>query len=478
MVKRISELTPAQEAHLNEWEDRWTAIHLRTDAADREKFAQGAQGCYRAARLEWHNNIVWVSSPLVVFLASSVAAFVIAMRHRGIVNHAMDKAVDDLVSVAIGAPAISDAMCRAVHDAVNAAVNGSVNAAVTVAANGHMNDAVFDVMYRDTVTRDICRAVGDDIDRAIDLAVSFSLCHSANDAGDDPVHRAVNDAVDDAIQVATRRPVDDTRGYAAAHQAIAEAGKLENIFGTPFAFRFGASTTCPGSFFREVCGLELPRDLWERRLAYEATEEAAYSWYAHQNFVIACERPTAIHRELTNPSVTRGKDSHRLHCPDGPAVAFQDGWGVYAIHGVQIPFKQRHIVERPETITVAEIEAEENAEIRRMMIDRYGPVRYFVDSGATVVCELGADEPVAGLRTGRLLRKDVPRHEPIIYADLLNSTPEPDGTVKRYMLRVDPDAYGGKAARNLHAAVASTWRNADGSLHFSDYRDYAPVFES
>jgi hypothetical protein len=227
-----------------------------------------------------------------------------------------------------------------------------------------------------------------------------------------------------------------------------------------------------------VCGQDDFVGNQQAKLAYEAMSETAYAWYAHPDFVMACERPSFFHRELTDPAVTRGWRSHRLHCDDGPAVMFQDGWGVYAIHGVQIPFKQRHIVERPETITVAEIEAEKNAEIRRVMIDRYGPARYVADSGATVVCELGADEPAVGLRCARLLRKEVPNDEPIIYADLLNSTPEPDGTVKRYMLRIDPRAYDGEASRNLLAAVASTWRNADGSLYFKDWRDYAPGFES
>ncbi|MDR0481271.1 MAG: hypothetical protein LBG66_05230, partial [Gallionellaceae bacterium] len=207
----------------------------------------------------------------------------------------------------------------------------------------------------------------------------------------------------------------------------------------------------------------------------------AFCWYPLRDFAVVCERPVVFHRESASLQAVWG--THSLHCADGPVVAFQDGWGVYAIHGVRIPFRQRHIVERPETITVEEIEAEENTEIRRVMIDRYGPARYVADSGATVVCELGADHPIVGLRTARLLRKDVPgdeedEGEPIIYADLLNSTPEPDGTVKRYMLRIDPEAYGGEASRNLLAAVASTWRNADGSLHFKDWRDYAPVFES
>jgi len=145
---------------------------------------------------------------------------------------------------------------------------------------------------------------------------------------------------------------------------------------------------------------------------------------------------------------------------------------------VQIPFKQRHIVEKPWLITVSDIEAERNAEIRRVMIDRYGPARYAADSGATIVHELPADHAMVGLRTARVLRKEVPDDEPIIYVDLLNSTPEPDGSVKRYQLRVDPNAYDGEAAKNAHAAAASTWRNADGSMAYKRWQDYVPAAES
>jgi hypothetical protein len=46
------------------------------------------------------------------------------------------------------------------------------------------------------------------------------------------------------------------------------------------------------------------------------------------------------------------------------------------------------------------------------------------------------------------------------------------------MLRCDPNAYGGDATRNAHAAAASTWRNADGSLACKRWQDYAPGAES
>lgn len=112
------------------------------------------------------------------------------------------------------------------------------------------------------------------------------------------------------------------------------------------------------------------------------------------------------------------------------------------------------------------------------MITRYGSARYLKDSGATIVHELPDDHPIKGLRTARLLAKEVPGDETIVMIDLLNSTPEPDGSTKRYQLRVDPNAYGGEASRDAHAAAASTWRAPDGSLAFKKPADYTPAFES
>ena len=136
------------------------------------------------------------------------------------------------------------------------------------------------------------------------------------------------------------------------------------------------------------------------------------------------------------------------------------------------------MIEDRSTITVARIEAETNAEVRRVMIDLYGSKRYLIDSGATVIQELAPDHYIVGLRTARLLRKEVPNDETIIMVDVLNSTPEPDGSVKRYQLRIDPSAYEGLASRDCLAAVASTWRMPDGSLAFKRPQDYQPVFES
>lgn len=291
------------------------------------------------------------------------------------------------------------------------------------------------------------------------------------------VRGAVDDAVGDAVDGAVRGAVRD-----AVEGAVKEVIKQRwnYYFGGqlwPGGYWWGGAFT---SFFREVCGLTLEGDLWDRGRAYEQTIENACWWYPHRDFLMVCERPTTINRELVNPERPRGIGSHRLHRTDGPAVAWPDGWGVYAIHGVQLP---GWIIEHPERITVNYIEREGNAEIRRTMIERYGWARYIADSKCQVVDECASDHAIRGLRGAKLLRKELAGEpEPIIYLSMVNSSPEPDGHYKTYLERIDPKAYGGAAARNCHAAMASRWRyrddNGELQLSFPRYQDYRPSAES
>lgn len=220
---------------------------------------------------------------------------------------------------------------------------------------------------------------------------------------------------------------------------------------------------------RDVLGLRLP--VYEKYAAWEGCALNAGFRMVHENFCIVSDRP----------DVLRIDGQNRPHNLDGPSHRWRDGWALYFVNGVRIAYDKRYIVEDPSRITWQEIDREQNSEIRRAMIERYGADRYVLDSGAKVVHTMPADHPIVGLRTARLLRKEVPEDEPIVMIDLLNSTPEPDGTVKRYMLRVDPNAYGGKAGTDCHAAAASTWRigvGRDAKLAFPNYKDYRPSAES
>ena len=192
-------------------------------------------------------------------------------------------------------------------------------------------------------------------------------------------------------------------------------------------------------FFREACGLEKETEilhgLW--------SQAKSAGWYLpHQNICWVSERH----------NICRLDDQNRIHSLSGPAVAFPDGWSIYAVHGVRVPSQ---IIEHPGTITIAQIESETNTEIRRVMLDSYGIDRYLLDAGVT---------PIHSDNFGALFRKELPDDEPLVIVKVRNATPEPDGSVKDYFLRVPP------SITTAHDAIAWTFG--------LDKKQYTPLAES
>ena len=110
----------------------------------------------------------------------------------------------------------------------------------------------------------------------------------------------------------------------------------------------------------------------EADLSLWATMCRAGWWCAFDGVAILAERP----------AVQLLDDRGVIHCDDGPAIRCRDGFEVYAIHGVRVPQK---VVTEPQNITVAEIKAEQNAEVRRVMRERFGEGRYLLETGAKVI---------------------------------------------------------------------------------------------
>ncbi len=161
-----------------------------------------------------------------------------------------------------------------------------------------------------------------------------------------------------------------------------------------------------------------------------------------QRLVLACESPIAASLN----------DRDQLHNPDGAALEFRDGFKIYAINGVILP---PDAILAPHKLQLAEIERQENVEVRRILIQQYGMERYLQDSGAE---QIDVDE------FGVLYRKSLPTDEPIVVVKVINATPEPDGTYKYYFLRVPPHM------TTARAAVAWTFN--------MNSEEYAPRTES
>ena len=117
--------------------------------------------------------------------------------------------------------------------------------------------------------------------------------------------------------------------------------------------------------------------------------------------------------------------------------------------------------------------------MRRILLERYGMDRYVRDTGAL---------PVHADGFGTLYRIDQENDDPIVVVSVANSTLEPDGHRKQYMLRVDPELrplppghWPVERKRDwLDHQVPQelTAHNAVASLHGLRGEQYAPVVET
>jgi hypothetical protein len=124
------------------------------------------------------------------------------------------------------------------------------------------------------------------------------------------------------------------------------------------------------------------------------------------------------------PSLLRGDAEGRLHDARGAALRFVDGRSTFAWKGVEIP---RWMIEKPEAVTLAAIDAEPNVQVRRCMIEIMSPQRYIA---------LGGAKKVAQDETGVLWRKIWLNYDVWTAVEVINATPEPDGTHKHFFLQV------------------------------------------
>ena len=112
-------------------------------------------------------------------------------------------------------------------------------------------------------------------------------------------------------------------------------------------------------------------DIWER-IAMQCERWWPFFGGSGQGAVIASERPTAVHFD----------DERRLHCENGPAVEYADGYALYAWHGVRIP---EGWVTDPASLTARIAFAEKNVERRRAAIDKLGWERVLAELDAKVI---------------------------------------------------------------------------------------------
>lgn len=124
----------------------------------------------------------------------------------------------------------------------------------------------------------------------------------------------------------------------------------------------------------DIVGVELD----EQELAtYTKWVTAIETMIAYTEVCVASRKPIRDH-------LIDGQSQKELHNEDGPALEWADGTKAWAIRGVQV---DEQIVMAPETQTIQQIDDEENIEVKRIRIERFGWERYLDEKKAKVIDE-------------------------------------------------------------------------------------------
>ena len=179
-----------------------------------------------------------------------------------------------------------------------------------------------------------------------------------------------------------------------------------------------------------------------------AIARSAGPWLMGKDRAVLSERPLRL----------RLDDRGRLHSIDGPALAYSDGTEAFAIHGVVVPRTWSRTRAPSRGPDRRGGERRDPTRPRRAL--RGGAAH---PRGRRHAGPRGRDRPTLAARAAGTIGWSG-RDEPIVMVEVVNSTPEPDGTRRTYFLRVPPDT------RTAREAVAWTFGLGGG--------EYRPAAES
>ena len=174
------------------------------------------------------------------------------------------------------------------------------------------------------------------------------------------------------------------------------------------------------NYFQEVCGLECTKPL-----------DGLFETAMHCGWILPFKNAAII---CAKPNVIKFDSQNRLHCDSGPALSYNDGFGVFAWHGTRVA---SWVITNPELITIDKIFVEENAEIRRILMERYGLRKFGHDLITSGKASLIHEEEVWGEPVRYYKYND--KGARLGFVHVINGTVEPDGTKHEFILTVKAD---------------------------------------
>ncbi|WEV28871.1 hypothetical protein OYE22_29565 [Streptomyces sp. 71268] len=372
----------------------WRAVAATTAGADRAEAEAGVRLAYRQAGLAEPERVVWADSPLV----GTAAVLSLTGQRATLPSDVEARAARALRAAGVDPDAPRPG--RSVREAVRTAPWEAERRRVLAelgpqgwAARWALTSAPLWELTRGLTDRVragiIIGLAGPDQGRATGVVIGAGTTAPAPGAGPDERQGGVQDE---------RRgePQGEQRG--AARETAVRLALASAVLGQHDAAWLAAF------------------DGAEALTGVSAVARAAGWWWPYENVAVISERPRELHRD----------EAGRLDRGDGPALAYPDGFALYAWRGMPVP---ADFLEGLDALDARRIRTEENAELRRVMLEHYRYDRYLSESGA---------QPVHRDETGVLWRIELEGDEPVVMVEVVNSTPEPDGSSRTYWLRVPP----------------------------------------
>jgi hypothetical protein len=336
---KIEKLTKKQEARFEEFRNKWTAIGLNTDRANRSVAEASCREVYKVAGLEEPKVILWAQSPMGLLLTAKLVKEIAA---KGIKPYA--DGVDSVWA------SVRDSVWASVRDSVGASVWDSVWASVRDSVRDSVGASVWASVWasvRDSVWASVWASVED--------SVWDSVWASVGDSVGASVWASVEDSVGDSVWASVGDSVRDSVGASVWDSSLRSEWNDVGSWGQHDANWLGFY-----DYFREAVGLETET----RRLIPLTNLAKETGWHLfYKNVAILSEKPTEIHRN----------EQGRLHKDGAPAIKWADGYELHRLNGINV---SKEIAETPlSEISKDMILKQQNADIRRELVRRLGANR-------------------------------------------------------------------------------------------------------
>jgi hypothetical protein len=189
--------------------------------------------------------------------------------------------------------------------------------------------------------------------------------------------------------------------------------------------------------FGRRSGVRYAQRTQERFVAYQRYSRECGVAFLYAGAAFVSDRPERMSFDA----------ARRLHAIDGPALRYRDGYSLYAWKGQRIPAEY---IEQRATRSAADVLNEQNAEMRRILMEIYVDVHGPRAMLAAMDAKLIAEDTEHG-RPRRLY--DIRGHR---YLAVVNGSLEPDGSRREFLLGAHPEA------ATPHEAVAASYARPAG----------------